>query len=81
VAVGGARVRPVAGRFHFHEADRHVPQRDGVIRPGLEGGERRFADGNEQPAREAAEFREIGKECFQRGAELILRLAGGGRIR
>ncbi len=65
-----------ARRLDFHVADEHVSQRDRVIGSSLERGQRRFADRREPVSFEAAELREIREEPFQRGAKLVLGLAG-----
>jgi hypothetical protein len=75
------RVGAFAGCLDFDKTDKHVAQCDGVIGSSLERGKRRFADRCDPIPSQAAQFREIAEEPFQRGSELVLGLASRSRIR
>ena len=75
-----ARVGAFAGRFHFDESDEHVAESDGVIGPRFQVGDRRFPDGRERGPRQAADFRQIGEQHFERRAKLVFRFAAHARI-
>ncbi len=77
VAAEPAGVGPLAGCLDLQEADQGVAEGDGVVRPGLEGGQRRFTDGRDHPGGKAAQLGEVGEEPFQRGPQLVFRLTRG----
>jgi hypothetical protein len=76
VAAKSARVGPLAGCLDLKEADQGVSEGDGVVRPGLERGQRGFADGRDRVRGKPTEVGEVGDQPFQRGPQLIFRFPG-----
>ena len=75
-----ARVAALARRLDLDEADKRIVDDDGVVRPGLQLRERRFADKRQAGRRKAAERREFVEKPLERRPKLIFGRAGNGGI-
>ena len=76
-----ARIGPLFRCLYLDETDQGVSACDGIIRPRLEIGERRFANGDDRAGRQAHEFGEVLDERFQRRAQLVLGCAARTWVR
>jgi hypothetical protein len=71
-----ARIGAFARGLDLHESDQGVAQGNGVIRAGLETGDRRLADGLHGIPRETAKLGQIVDQSLERGAQLVFRFSG-----
>ncbi|WP_244499736.1 hypothetical protein [Tardiphaga robiniae] len=70
-----ARIGALAGRLDLDEADECIADRDRVVGPGLEMGQRRLADEIDGLGRQPAEFSQRVQQRFKRCTKLIFRSA------
>lgn len=73
-----ARVGTLARGLDLDEADEGVAGPHRVVGPGLEGGKRGFANGNDIPALEQQDRREVGDQRLQGRAKLVFGRTDGG---
>jgi hypothetical protein len=75
-----ARLAALARHFQFDETSQGAMHRDRAIGPGLQIGQRRFADRDHRAFSEVGKSGDVGEKLLKRRAQRVFGLATGCRI-